>query len=107
MRITILYQYEKQVTIIPWSDSLDDVEVDESLVIEAALVDAMVEVVDASEAAVVVMIWSEVLGDVGVCNSLVIEVTLVDAMVEVVDAPKSVICETSLVWDVVNNVVSR
>ena len=61
MHLTILYQYEKQVTIIPWSDSLDDVEVDESLVIEAKLVDAMVEVVDASEAAIAVIPWSDVL----------------------------------------------
>ena len=90
MHLTILYQYEKQVTIIPWSDSLDDVEVDESLVIEAKLVDAMVEVVDTSEAAVVVIPTSDVY-DVEVYESLVTEAALVDAMVEVVDASEAAV----------------
>ena len=35
------------------------------------------------------------------------EVALVDEMVEDVDAPKSVTFDATLVWEVVNNVVSR
>ena len=57
----ILYQYEKQVMFIPWSDPLGDVELDELLVTEVALFDVLVEVVDASEAAIAVIPWSDVL----------------------------------------------
>ena len=105
-KLNIIWIWE-HVTTIPWSDPLGDVEVDESLVTEAALDDAMVEVVDASLAAVVVISWSDVLWDAGVCNLLVTEVALVDEMVEAVDALKSVTSDATLVWEVVNNVVSR
>ena len=61
---------------------------DESLVTEAALVDAMVVVADAPDSDVVVIPCSGVLGDVEVCNTLV---------VIIVDAPISVTSEVTLV----------